>query len=113
MSKSIAIAIEGLGAHQALEDFLTIPGIQGTVQSTDRDEVYRDGGLLVAVGAIVGIAVGVAELVSKIIDWRDRLKKDDATHQLNVVLEDTKGNRIMLDRASPEQIADVLQALQG
>lgn len=113
MPKTITIAIEGPGAGRALDDLLGIEGIEGHAEPAERGPVTRDGGLFVAVGAIVGIAVGVAEIVSKILEWRDRLKKAQATNRLNIVIEDAKGNRLLLDNATPEQITAVLQTLDG
>lgn len=111
MSQSIAIAIEGPEAGRALDELLAIVGIQGHAQPREPGVVYRDGGVLVAVGAIIGIAGGVAQIVSSIIDWRERWKKAHENRQLSVTIEDARGNRLALDNASPEQITAVLQTL--
>jgi hypothetical protein len=112
MPQPIAIAIEGPNAGRALEELFAIVGIEGESQPVvERGEVYRDGGVLVAVGAIVGIVGGVAQIVSSIIDWRERWKKAHENKQLSVTIEDARGNRLALDKASPEQITAVLQTL--
>lgn len=111
MSQSIVIAVEGPEADRALQEFLAIPGIQGTVQPVPRGRAMRDGGVLVVIGAIVGIVGGVASVVSAILDWRERWLKARETTRLSVVIEDARGNRIALDRATPEQITAALQTL--
>lgn len=111
MPNPIAIAIEGPDADRALEELLAIDGIHGHAQQAESGVVYRDGGVLVAIGAIVGIAGGIASIVSSIIDWRERWKKAHETKRLSVTIQDAKGNRLALDQASPEQITAVLQTL--
>ncbi|MBA2592794.1 MAG: hypothetical protein H0U97_11270 [Gammaproteobacteria bacterium] len=111
MSKTITVAIEGPSADRALGELLTIPGIQGNAQPVDPDEIERDGGVLVAIGAIVGIAEGIVSIVDKIIEWREKWKKAGEAKHLSVVIEDPNGNRLALDSATPEQITAVLQTL--
>lgn len=111
MSQSIAIAIEGPDADRALEEFLTIAGIEGNAEPVEVGHAYRDGGALVAIGAIVGIAGGLAQIVSSIIDWRERWKKARENKRLSITIEDARGNRLTLDKASPEQITAVLETL--
>ena len=90
---------------------LTIAGIQGIAQPVEPAEIERDGGVLVAIGAIVGIAGGIVSIVDKLIEWREKWQKADEAKHLSVVIEDADGNRLALDRATPEQIAAVLQTL--
>lgn len=111
MSKIITVAIEGPGADRALGELLTIAGIQGNAQPVEPDEIERDGGVLVAIGAIVGVAGGIVSIVDKIIEWREKWKKAGEARHLSVVIEDANGNRLALDGATPEQIAAVLQTL--
>lgn len=111
MSQPISIAIEGPEADRALEEFFAIPGIEGAAQPRRQGRVMRDGGALVVIGAVVGIVGGVASVVSAILDWRDRWLKARETKRLNVVIEDARGNRLALDRATPEQITAALQTL--
>jgi hypothetical protein len=116
MQKTIAVAFEGPGAQRALDEFLAIAGIVGEaqpVQPVDPDRVARDGGVLAAIGAIVGLVGGIAPIVSAIIDWRAKWKSAHQSQRLSVVIEDARGNRISLDHATPEQIAAVLQTLQA
>ena len=75
------------------------------------DEIERDGGVIVAIGAIVGIAGGIVSIVDKLIEWRERWQKADEAKRFSVVIEDANGNRLALDGATPEQITAVLQTL--
>jgi hypothetical protein len=113
MSRSITVAIEGPGASQALAELLALPGLQGEARPVERGTVYRDGGLLAAIGAIVGIVGGVASAVSSIIAWREKWKAAHDTRRLSIVIEDARGNRLSLDDATPEQITAALQTLTG
>ncbi|MFL5537428.1 MAG: hypothetical protein ACJ8J0_00460 [Longimicrobiaceae bacterium] len=113
MSNSIAIAIDGPGARQALDEFFAIDGIVGEPRAPEQPRrVTRDGGLLMAIGAIVGIVGGVTSVVSNIIDWRTKWKQAHPDRRMNVVIEDAKGTRLLLDNATPEQLTSVLQFLQ-
>jgi hypothetical protein len=138
MSSSISITIEGPEAKRELDEILAIAGIVGEARPRPgagssvmrgggppdvwmrgggdpvrRGEVTRDGGLLAAVGAIVGLVGGIAPVVSSIVDWRDKWKKAHQHQRLKVVIEDAKGNRISLDHATPDEIASMLRTLQG
>ncbi len=113
MSQPITIAVEGPDANRALDEFLAIQGIHGNAEPVEQGQVYRDGGVLVAIGAIIGIAGGVAQIVSSIIDWRERWKKGHENKRLSVTIQDARGNRLALDRATPEQITAVLETLES
>jgi hypothetical protein len=113
MPEPIVIAIEAADAGRALDELLSIAGIQGSVQSVEPGPVSRDGGVLVAIGAIIGIAGGVAQIVSSIIDWRERWKKANENKRLSVTIQDARGNRLALDKATPEQITAVLETLES
>jgi hypothetical protein len=115
MSRSIAIAIEGPGADRALDELLAIDGIVGEPRQAERPdpgEVTRDGGVLIAIGAILGVAANIASIVSGILDWREKWKQAHASQHLDGVIEDARGHRISLNDATPEQITAVLQSLQ-
>jgi len=139
MSSSISITIEGPDAKRALDEILAIAGIVGesrprpVADSSNvmrgggvpnewvrgggapaaRGEGTRDGGMLAAVGAIVGLVGGITPVVSSIIAWRDRWKKAHQDQRLSVVIQDAKGNRISLDNATPEEIATMLRTLES
>ena len=116
MCQPITIAVEGPGASRVLDEFLAITGIVGVAKPAvpvDPKRVTRDGGVLVAIGAIVGIVGGISSIVSAIIDWREKWKAAHGNLRLSVVIEDPRGNRILLDGATPEQITATLQTLQG
>jgi hypothetical protein len=112
MSKAITIAVEGAGADSALAELFDIAGIEGKVRPADPEERTREGGVLVAIGAIVGIAGGVVSIVDKIIEWREKWRKAErAGRRFSAVIEDADGNRLALDGATPEQIAAVFRGL--
>jgi hypothetical protein len=111
MFKTITIAIEGPGADRALGELLTIAGIQGNAQPVEPEEIERDGGVLVVIGTIVGIAGGIVSIVDKLIEWREKWTKADQTKRFSVVIEDANRNRLALDSATPEQITAALQTL--
>ena len=113
MSNSIAITIDGPGARQALDELFAIDGIVGEPRAAEQPRrVTRDGGLMVAIGAIVGIVGGVTSVVSHILEWRAKWKQAHASQQMSVVIEDARGTRLSLDDATPEQITSVLKSLQ-
>jgi hypothetical protein len=115
MSRSISIAIEGPGADRALDELLAIDGIVGEAQQAERfdpGEVTRGAEVLVAIGAIIGVAANIASIVSGILDWREKWNEAHAHQHLSVVIEDARGRRISLNDATPEQITAVLQSLQ-
>lgn len=111
MPGTITVAIEGDGAARALEELLAIPGLQGSAQPDVGDDPTKDGGVLAAIGIIVGIASGAVTIADKIIAWRDKWKKEADAKRLSVVIQDAKGNRFTLDRATPELVAAALQTL--
>jgi hypothetical protein len=115
MQKNITVSVEGPGARRALDELLAIAGIVGEAQPAepvDPTRVMRDGGALLAIGAIVALVEGVTSIASAIIEWRDRRKSAQKNPHLSVVIQDAKGNRISLEHATPEQITAVLQTLQ-
>lgn len=112
MHKRTSIAIEGRGAPRALEELLAIPGIEAVRHTPPPPKVvYRDAGLLSAAGDIVSIAGGVAGIVSAIIGWREKWLKGRGGGQLDAVIEDGRGNRLLLRSATPEQLTQVLQSI--
>jgi hypothetical protein len=111
MPRSVTIAVEGPNADRALEDLLAVEGLQGNVLTIEQDELERDGGVLVAIGAVIGIVGGVAALVDRIIGWREKWNRSQEKKRLSVVIEDARGNRLALDNATPEQITAALQTL--
>lgn len=112
MQNQIVVAIEGSDAALALEELLAISGVVGTISSST-DSTYRDAGVLVAVGAIVGIASGVASVVSALIEWRRKWLERGKGEVINAVIEDGRGNRILLQSATPEQLTRVLESVKS
>lgn len=111
MASEIKIALEGPGADQALAELLAIPGLQGHAVKDPAAPVEREGGLLAAIGAIVGIVGGIVTVVDKIIAWREKWQQSKSSQRLSVFIEDTEGNRISLNDAKPEEITAVLKTL--
>jgi hypothetical protein len=113
MQKNITVSVEGPGANRALDEFLAIAGIVGEEQRADPRRVTRSPEVLTAIGTIAGFVGTIAPIVAAILDWRERWKRAHDNRRLNVVIEDANGNRISLDQATPDQITDVIQSLQG
>ena len=113
MTRTIKIAIEGPGADLALDEFLSMAVIQGEAMPVDQGEIHRVVGTLAAIGIIVGIVGGTASVVDTIIKWREKWQGPENTQRLNVIIEDGKGNRLALDKATPDQITAALQSLQS
>lgn len=108
MSRSIEVVVEGPNAAHVLEEFLAIPGIQG------EPVVMRSPEFVAAFGAIVGIVGGLTSIVAKIIEWREKWKKQHGPQQrLDVMIRDARGNHLSLDDATPEQISAVLKSLEA
>lgn len=108
MHAAATLTIEGPHADRALAEFLAIPGIDGAEQPDGR-EVFRDPAVLAVVGSLVGIAGGLAGIVSSILDWRGRWLAARDGRRLRVVLHDAHGNRLELADATPEQITQALR----
>jgi len=113
MPNRFNVSIEGPHASYALEEFLAIDGIEGDAGPAHRGPVRRDAGLLEAAGAIVGITGGIASLVTQILAWREKWRGRREAERFSVVIEDAAGNRLALERATPEQITAALQTLSG
>lgn len=113
MSSWFNVSIEGPHASYALAEFLAIDGIEGDAGAAPRGRVRRDASLLEAAGAIVGITGGIASVVTQILAWRETWRRRGEAERFSVVIEDAAGNRLALDRATPEQITAALQTLSG
>ncbi|MDB4947757.1 MAG: hypothetical protein JWM27_406 [Gemmatimonadetes bacterium] len=115
MPDLISVAVQGPDAGAALAELLAIPGLVASREPPKPPEprvVTRDGGALVAIGAIVGVVGGVTGIATNVIAWRDAWRKAHGK-RLSVVIEDAKGNRLALDSATPEQVTAVLETLRG
>ena len=112
MHTGTTIAIDGPDASRALDELLAIPGIEGSRSTPPAPKVvYRDAGLLAAAGEIVGIVSGIASIVSALIDWREKWLKGRGSERLNAVIEDARGNRLLLKSATREQLTEALESL--
>lgn len=102
---------EGTGADRALEAFVEHTGVKVVLE--DSEPMRSDS--LVIVGAIVGIAGGVVTVADRILAWRDHLReqrKKADEKPLSAVLESPDGRRVVLEKATREEIVDVLACLQ-
>ena len=111
MPKSISVGIGGDEAARALDELLAIPGIRGSADPSDASGPTRDGGLLAATATIVGIIGGAVAIAAQIIAWRDQWKKRAGATRLDAILEDAKGNRVILDNATLEEVTAALETL--
>jgi len=111
MQKHTTVTIEGPSASRALDELLAIPGIEATRDTPAPKVVYRDAGVLSAVGEIIGIVGGIAGIVSAVIEWREKWLKGRGGERLDAVIQDAHGNRLLLRSATPEQLTQALQSL--
>ncbi|HET7464758.1 MAG TPA: hypothetical protein VFJ82_26180 [Longimicrobium sp.] len=112
MQKHASVTLRGHGASRALEELLSIPGLQATRQTPPPPKVvYRDAGLLAAAAQIVGVTGGVAGIVSAVLDWREKWLKAGGGRRIEAVVETADGHRIVLHGATPEQLAQVLESI--
>jgi hypothetical protein len=111
MQKHTTIAIEGPDASRALDELLAIPGIETTRNTSHPTVVYRDASFISVAGEIVGIVSGIASIVDLIIEWREKWLKGRGSERMSAVIEDTRGNRLLLQSATPEQLTEVLKGI--
>ena len=104
----IQLEIEGEGAVTATEDLLQIPGVSGNWTSAS-DAVEREG-ILATIATIVGLSVGVLEIAEKIYAWYQRRRKQSDQGIDKVILIGRNGRRILLSKATVEQIRQILES---
>lgn len=107
MSRPLTVTVKGPDSTRALGEFLAIPGIDGY------PETMRSAELVPAIASIVGIAGGAVSIVAKIIEWREKWKKQNESQRLDAVIRDARGNELSLEDATPEQITAVLKILDS
>lgn len=105
----LQIAIEGTAADTAAEELVALDGVQGSYEVSDA--VQKDGGLT-AVATIVGIVGGVMTIADQLHKWYAawRAKQQDP-RKLGKVLIVTEKGRLLLEGATVEDIAKVLEPL--
>ena len=69
--------------------------------------------MLVTIAAIISITSGTLTIVDKIVTWWGMAKKNAEAKQINAVIEDANGKRLLLDGATPEQIKAALETLSS
>lgn len=111
MHRHTTIAIEGPDASRALDELLAIPGIEATRSTSQPTVVYRDPGMVSAFGDIIGIVGGIVEIVSAIIEWREKWLKGRGGERMDAVIQDARGNRLLLHSATAEQLTQMLESL--
>ncbi|MBO3463589.1 hypothetical protein G7B40_031165 [Aetokthonos hydrillicola Thurmond2011] len=102
----IQIGIEGEGADEAAEALLQIPGISGNSEAPEQKE-----GTIAVIATIVGITGGTVALAEQIRKWYQEWKKSHSGKQFDVVILSENG-RIVLEKATIEEICQVLKALE-
>ncbi|MBW4465330.1 MAG: hypothetical protein KME07_07810 [Pegethrix bostrychoides GSE-TBD4-15B] len=107
MTAEILLEIEGEGAVVATEALFDRPELVGRWETTGEDE--RDGGLA-TVGVIVGIVGGVMAIAEQIRKWYQEYRAKPGK-KLDKVLIITPHGRLLLEDATIEQIAKVLEPL--
>jgi hypothetical protein len=107
MQKHATIAIEGPNASHALDELLAIPGLEANRLTPAPKVVYRDAGVLSAIGEIISAAGGVVAIVSSVLEWRKKWLEGRGSQLMTAVIEDARGNRLLLKNATPEQLTEV------
>jgi hypothetical protein len=107
----IRFEIEGTGATVAATELLEIPGLSGHVENVDGEPTRSIPELLELSIAIVGLTGGVLGIAESIHTWYERCKSSNEPKQTleKVVLEGRNGKRIILSKASVEDIRAILE----
>jgi hypothetical protein len=108
VSSEIKFAIEGEGAIEATEELLTLEGIEGSYAVDE--EIQREG-VLATIAAIVGIASGTLAVAEQIRKWYQAYKAGKSGKKIaKVLIVGRKGERLLLENATIEQIRKVLES---
>jgi hypothetical protein len=108
MQKHTTIAIEGPNASRALDELLAIPGLEANRLTPAPKVVYRDAGLLQAIGEIISAAGGVVGIVTAVLEWRKKWLEGRGSERMSAVIEDARGNRLLLKNATTEQLTELV-----
>ncbi|MEG5037947.1 MULTISPECIES: hypothetical protein [unclassified Microcoleus] len=102
----IQISVEGQDAVAATEELFAISGLSGNWETTGDDEKE---GLLVTIGAIVGIVGGSLAIAEQIRKWYQEYKKGKSGKKIEkVLLIGRRGRRLLLENATIDQIKQIL-----
>jgi hypothetical protein len=105
----LQIAIEGTHAAKAAQALIDTTGLSVQVQPPADDE---ERGVLAVIASIVGIVGGTLAAAEQIRKWYQEWTKGNSGKSIEKVVLATKDKRIVLQGASVEQIAAVLETLQ-
>ena len=102
----IQLEIEGEGAVAATEELMQTPGVSGNWTPAS-DELEKEG-TLATIATIVGLTVGALEIAEKIYAWYQQRRKQSDQGIDKVILIGRNGRRILLSKATVEQIRQIL-----
>ena len=104
----IKIAIAGTAADEAARSLFQIEGLTGNYEADTA--VTRDGGLTV-VATVIGIVGGTMAIAEQIRKWYESYKSRQDVKKIEKVLIVTPNGRLLLENATVEDIAKVLEPL--
>jgi hypothetical protein len=103
----IQLTVEGEGAIAATKALLAIPDIQGSYKpagETDREIV------LATIVTILAAAKSGIDVAAKIHEWYQRSKQGSGAQKIDkALLIGSRGQRILLEGATVEQIRNILK----
>lgn len=104
----IQLEIEGAGAIPATELLLGIEGLNATYETVGEDSKE---GTLAAIASIVTITVGTIDIATRLHKWYSTCKQTNPGQRIEqVVLVDRRGQRVLMENATVEQIKAVLES---
>ena len=111
----IKFAIEGSAALDATEALLEIEGIDGVIEAIDgafaeNEELEREP-LLTTIASVVGIVSGALAVAEQIRKWYQEYRAGKSGKKIvKVLIVGRKGDRLLLENATIEQIRKVLES---
>ena len=106
---AIRLIVEGEHAVEASENLKEIEGLTATVEPIV--EEHKEIALATVV-SITAIAVGAVTIADKFITWyRDWKKGKDEKRIEKVIIEGPDGTRVLMENATPEDVAAILAAV--
>lgn len=113
MSANVTISLHGPDAEAAFAELRAAGGLAMEPPVAYVPESAEKGvDPLTLTALIVGLVTNAMQIATFLADWARRWKERDGG-RMTVVIEDARGRRILLDRATPEEIAGVLRALES
>lgn len=105
---TLQLEIEGDGAVPATEDLLQIEGLSGTYEA--ETAVQREAALA-TIATIVAITAGTLTIAEKLYTWYQNYRRKQPKPKLDkVLLIGRKGQKLVLENASVEQIKQILDS---